>query len=106
MPDVDSYVESNGIQKLVAAGNISLGYASIGAVYYRSRVAYTGGSTSTVTTVPGIADGDVIVATLNASANATSVTKAEKSRKDAVRITFGTNPGAGTSVSLLVLRSS
>jgi hypothetical protein len=104
VPEVDAYLEDSRVQSLVAGGYIRIEPAGIGAAYHASLVTYVGGGTSTTVNVPGVRATDIVVATLNASANATYVTKAVRTAADTVTITFAANPGAATTVGLVIYR--
>jgi hypothetical protein len=104
VPEIDEFVEDARVKDLVDRGYIRLEYGGVGTAYYAGQISYGGGSTTTTATVNGVLASDVIVATVNASANPASVVKAERTAQDTVTITFSANPGASTKVSLVVWR--
>ncbi len=104
VPDVDEFAEETRIAAMVASGYIRLEYSSGGMVYNKQLVAYGGGATSTTATVKGILATDIVLATLNASTNAVYVTKAVRTAANTITITFSGDPGAATTVALVVYR--
>jgi len=104
VPETDEYIEDPRVQSLITGGYIRIEVAGSGAAYYVGQVSYSGGGTSTTVTVPGVLATDVITATLNASTVATYVTRARRTAPDTVTIYFAANPGASTTVGLLIYR--
>lgn len=104
VPDTDEFVTETRVAAEVAAGRIRIEYSGVGAAYHMSLVAYGGGGTTTTATVTGVAATDLVLATLNASTNAVYVEKAVRTAADTVTITFSADPGASTTVALLVYR--
>lgn len=104
VPDVDEYVEEPRFAALLSAGRVRWAGSAGGMVYNQQLVSYGGGGTSTTATVAGIAATDLVFATLNASTNAVYVTKAVRTAANTVTITFSADPGASTTVALMVMR--
>jgi hypothetical protein len=104
VPDLDEYVESASFAAMVASGYLRWEAAGGGMVYNYQQVLYGGTGTSVDATVKGVAATDCVFATLNASSNAVYVTKAVRTAADTVTITFSADPGANTTVALMVFR--
>lgn len=106
VPDIDEFVEEDRIQALITAGHIRWESGTIGATYNQQLVAFGGGAATTTATVPGVLATDIVLATLNASTNAVYVEKAVRTAADTVTITFSADPGAATTVALVVYRNA
>jgi len=104
VPETDAYLEDARVQELISGGYIRIEPSGIGTAYYTKQITYAGGGTSTTANVPGVRTTDVIIATLNASTVATYVTRARCTAADTVTIYFAANPGAATTVGLLIYR--
>lgn len=102
--DVDEFAEETRIAAMVASGYIRLEFASGGMVYNKQLVSYGGGATSTTATVNGILATDIVLCTLNGSTNAVYVEKAVRTAANTITITFSADPGAATTVALVVYR--
>jgi len=103
VPDIDEYVEGS-LASLIASGYVRWEGSTGGMAYNQQLVAYGGGGTTTTATVKGVLATDIVLATLNASTNAVYVTKAVRTAADTVTITFSADPGAATTVALMVMR--
>jgi hypothetical protein len=104
VPEIDSYVESASFAAMVTSGYIRWEASSGSMAYNYQLVSYGGGGLSTTATVKGIAATDCVFATLNGSTNAVYVTKAVRTAANTVTITFSGDPGASTTVALMVMR--
>jgi len=104
VPDIDEFIEEDRIASMITDGYIRAEYTSGGMAYHYSLVAYGGGGVTTTATVKGVLATDIVLATLNASTNAVYVEKAVRTAADTVTITFSGDPGASTTVALVVYR--
>lgn len=104
VPDVEEFLGDTRVAAEITAGRLRFEYGGKGTAYYIGLAAYGGGATSTTAAVTGILATDIVLATLNASTNAVYVEKAVRTAADTVTITFSADPGASTTVALVVFR--
>lgn len=74
-------------------------------VKFAGTHSYGGGGTSDAATVSGVVAGDIVFATIKASTNAVSITKAVPTT-DTVTFHFSADPGASTEVFYQVINAS
>jgi len=102
--DVDEFVEESRFAAMVTGGYFRWEASTGGMTYNRQLVSFGGGAATTTATVKGVAATDCIFATLNTSTNVVYIVKAGRTAADTVTITFSGDPGAATTVSLVVFR--
>lgn len=89
----------------VSLENLDAGITPSHVVRYAGTHSYSGGGTSDAATVTGVAATDIVFATIKASTNAVSITKAVPTT-NTVTFHFSADPGASTEVFYQVINAA